>query len=129
MICARCGHPSDAPVGAACPACGHREPAPAWPTAQAQPQWRPQAVIRPELPGASTVLIVSILCATSCCMPAGVLGVLWTEKAKKLWLEGRDAEAEKTLSHAKMMTYGGAAVGLVLGVLVVILQVAVEVMK
>lgn len=128
MTCARCGHVSGAPAGGACPACGHRDPAPApaWPTAGA---WRPQPVLRPELTGASTVLIVSILCATSCCMPAGVVGVLWTEKAKKLWLEGRDAEAEKTLSQAKMMTYGGAAVGLVLGVVVVILQVAVELIK
>lgn len=126
MTCARCGHASGAPGGAACPACGHREPAPAWPTAQAWPQ-RP--VQRPELPGASTVVIVSILCATSCCMPAGVVGVLWTEKAKKLWAEGKDAEAETTLSHARMVSYGGAGVGLVFGIAVVILQVALGIMK
>lgn len=81
------------------------------------------------MPGASTVLIVSILVATSCCMPAGVVGVLWTEKAKKLYAAGQDAEAESTLSTAKLISYGGAAAGLVLGVLFVILQVAVEVMK
>ena len=122
MTCPRCGHSSDAPAGAACPACGHRESAPAWPTAQAA--WPARPVMRPELPGASTVVVVSILCATTCCMPAGILGVLWAEKAKKLWAEGQDAEAESTLSKAWMMSQGAAAVGFVLGADVIIPRVA-----
>lgn len=81
------------------------------------------------MPGASTVVIVSILVASSCCMPAGIVGVLWAEKAKKEYAQGNDAEAESTLTKAKMATYGGAALGFVLGILAVILQVLVDVIK
>jgi hypothetical protein len=62
---------------------------------------------------ANTWFILSILCTLLCCLPAGVVGIIFTNDAKNLAARGDYATAEQKLSTGKV----SVIVGIVLAAL------------
>lgn len=70
-----------------------------------------------------TYLISSILVLLFCCQPAGIMGIIWSEEAKKLHAQGRFDDAQKKLSNAKLALIIGPILGVFFGTIYVVIQV------
>jgi len=99
------------------------QPPPGW---QGQPPagWpAPQ----PGWPGQSepdSHLVWAILCTVLCCLPLGIVSIVYSTKVSGLWAQGRYAEAQAASDSAKKWAIIGAVVGAVSYVIGIVLWFA-----
>jgi hypothetical protein len=92
---------------------------PGWPGQQ--PGWPGQ---QPGWPGRrepDNYLVWAILTTVFCCLPLGIVSIVYSTKVSGLWSQGRYAEAQAASESAKKWAIIAAIVGAVVGVIVVIL--------
>ena len=68
-------------------------------------------------------LVWAILCTVLCCLPLGIVSIVYSTKVSGLWAQGRYAEAQSASDSAKKWAIIGAIVGAVVYVIIVILYV------
>lgn len=95
-----------------------------------QPVWQGQ---QPGLPGQQgswpgqqepdNYLVWAILCTVLCCLPFGIVSIVYSTKVSGLWSQGRYAEAQAASNNAKEWAIIGAIVGAVVAVIGTILYV------
>jgi hypothetical protein len=100
-------------------------PQPGWqgqqpPGWQPQPGWQGQR--EPE-----NYLVWAILCTVLCCLPLGIVSIVYSTKVSGLWAQGRYAEAQAAADNAKKWAIIGAIVGVVAAVIFVILYAIIGV--
>lgn len=99
---------------------GWQGPPPGW---QGQPPagWQGQ---QPGWPGQrepDNYLVWAILTTVLCCLPLGIVSIVYSTKVSGLWSQGRYAEAQAAADSAKKWAIIAAIVGAVIGVIVAIL--------
>ena len=87
------------------PPAGWPSPQPGWP-AQREPD---------------NYLVWAILCTVLCCLPFGIVSIVYSTKVSGLWAQGRYAEAQSASDSAKKWAIIGAIVGGVIYVIIGIL--------
>ena len=87
-------------------------PQPGWPAPQ--PGWQGQ-------PEPDNHLVWAILCTVLCCLPLGIVSIVYSTKVSGLWAQGRYAEAQSAADSAKKWAIIGAIVGGVFYLIVVLL--------
>ncbi|KZS84492.1 CD225/dispanin family protein [Mycobacterium persicum] len=103
---------------------------PGWQGQQPQPGWpAPQPGYAPE---PDNYLVWAILATILCCLPFGIVSIVYSTKVSGLWAQGRYAEAQAASANAKkwaiISAIAGAGIGVIVGVIYVILiAVAVSV--
>ena len=100
---------------------------PAW---QGQPPagWpAPQQAPQPGWPGQGEPdnhLVWAILCTVLCCLPLGIVSIVYSTKVSGLWAQGRYAEAQSAADSAKKWAIIGAVVGVAASAIGVVLWFA-----
>ena len=87
---------------------------PGWPGQQ--PAWQQPAWQQPAWPGRrepDNYLVWAILCTVLCCLPLGIVSIVYSTKVSELWAQGRYAEAQSAADNAKKWAIIGAIVGAV----------------
>ncbi len=87
---------------------GYPAPQPGWP-AQREPD---------------NYLVWGILVTVLCCLPFGIVSIVYSTKVSGLWVQGRYAEAQTAADNAKKWAIIGAVVGVAAYVIGVILWFA-----
>jgi hypothetical protein len=93
---------------------------PGWP-AQQPAGWPGQ---QPGWPGQrepDNYLVWAILTTVLCCLPLGIVSIIYSTKVSGLWSQGRYAEAQAAADSAKKWAIIAAIVGAVIGVITAIL--------
>ncbi|KZS68919.1 hypothetical protein A4G26_00735 [Mycobacterium kansasii] len=96
---------------------------PGWQGQQPQPGWpAPQPGYAPE---PDNYLVWAILATILCCLPFGIVSIVYSTKVSGLWAQGRYAEAQAAAANAKkwaiISAIAGAVIGVIVGVIYVIL--------
>jgi hypothetical protein len=65
-----------------------------------------------------------ILCAVLCCLPLGVVSIVYSSKVSGLWAQGRYAEAQAASDTAKKWAIWGAVAGVIVLIIYGIIAVA-----
>jgi hypothetical protein len=69
-------------------------------------------------------LVWAILCTVLCCLPLGIVSIVYSSRVSGLWVQGRYAEAQTAADNAKKWAIIGAIVGaavyLIIGIVYVI---------
>jgi hypothetical protein len=94
-----------------------------------QPYWQGQqpAGWQPPQPGwqgqrePENYLVWAILCTVLCCLPLGIVSIVYSTKVSGLWVQGRYAEAQAAADNAKKWAIIGAIVGAAVAVIAVVL--------
>ena len=94
-----------------------------------QPYWQGQqpAGWQPPQPGwqgqrePDNYLVWAILCTVLCCLPLGIVSIVYSTKVSGLWVQGRYAEAQAAADNAKKWAIISAIVGAVAAVIGVVL--------
>jgi len=92
---------------------------PGWPGQQ--PGWPGQQPGWPGQRAPDNYLVWAILTTVFCCLPLGIVSIMYSTKVSGLWSQGRYAEAQAAADNAKKWAIISAIVGAVVGVIVVIL--------
>ena len=90
---------------------------------QGQPGWQGQ---QPGWPGQrepDNYLVWAILTTVLCCLPLGIVSIVYSTKVSGLWSQGRYAEAQAAADSAKKWAIIAAIVGAVVGIMIVMLYV------
>lgn len=66
-------------------------------------------------------LVWAILCTVLCCLPLGIVSIVYSTKVSGLWAQGRYAEAQSASDSAKKWAIIGAIVGAVVYVIIGVL--------
>jgi Interferon-induced transmembrane protein len=66
-------------------------------------------------------LVWAILTTVLCCLPLGIVSIIYSTKVSGLWSQGRYAEAQAAADNAKKWAIIAAIVGAVIGVIIAIL--------
>jgi hypothetical protein len=66
-------------------------------------------------------LVWAILCTVLCCLPFGIVSIVYSNKVSGLWSQGRYGEAQEAANNAKKWAIIGAIVGAVAAVIFVVL--------
>jgi hypothetical protein len=82
-----------------------------------QPGWQGQ-------PEPDNYLVWAILCTVLCCLPFGIVSLVYSNKVSGLWTQGRYAEAQVAADTAKKWAIIGAIVGGVVAVIIAVLWVS-----
>jgi hypothetical protein len=116
---------------------GPYEGSPGWqgqqPGWQGYPAQPPQAGWPPPQPGwqgqpePENHLVWAILCTVLCCLPFGIVSLVYSNKVSGLWSQGRYAEAQAAADNAKKWAIIGAIAGGVVAVILVVLWVSLAV--
>jgi hypothetical protein len=69
-------------------------------------------------------LVWAILCTVLCCLPLGIVSIVYSNKVSGLWAQGRYAEAYEASNNAKKWAIIGAVVGAAAAVIGVVLWFA-----
>jgi hypothetical protein len=77
----------------------------------------------PAQPEPDNHLVWGLLCTFLCCVPFGIVSIVYSSKVSGLWSEGRYAEAQSASDNAKKWAIIGAIVGGVFWVAAVLLWV------
>jgi hypothetical protein len=85
---------------------------PGWPAPQ--PGWQGQQ--EPD-----NYLVWAILCTVLCCLPLGIVSIVYSTRVSGLWSQGRYAEAQAAADNAKKWAIIGAIVGAVVYVIAIVL--------
>ena len=96
---------------------------PGWQGQPQQPGWQGQ---QPGWQGQrepDNYLVWAILCTVLCCLPLGIVSIVYSTKVSGLWSQGRYAEAQAAADNAKKWAIISAVVGAVVAVIAVILWV------
>ena len=86
-----------------------------------QPGWPGQQPGWPGQRAPDNYLVWAILTTVFCCLPLGIVSIVYSTKVSGLWSQGRYAEAQAAADNAKKWAIISAIVGAVVGVIVVIL--------
>ncbi|MGN0062679.1 MAG: CD225/dispanin family protein [Nocardioides sp.] len=78
----------------------------------------------PTGPKPANNLVWAILTTLFCCLPAGIVSIVYSVKVDGLWNTGQFAEAEEAAKKAKTWALVSAGVGVVVMVLYILLMVA-----
>ncbi|QUR65966.1 CD225/dispanin family protein [Mycobacterium spongiae] len=96
---------------------------PGWPAQQ--PGWGQQ----PAYPGyqqePDNYLVWAILVTVLCCLPFGIVSIVYSTKVSGLWAQGRFAEAQTASANAKKWAIIGAITGVVLAVIALVIYVLI----
>lgn len=87
----------------------------AWPAPQ--PGWQGQQ--EPE-----NYLVWAILCTVLCCLPFGIVSIVYSNKVSGLWAQGRYPEAQEAANNAKKWAIIGAIVGAAASVIFILIYAA-----
>ncbi|EFG76793.1 hypothetical protein HMPREF0591_3278 [Mycobacterium parascrofulaceum ATCC BAA-614] len=98
---------------------------PGWPGQQ--PGWQAPQPGWPGQPEPENYLVWAILVTVLCCLPFGIVSIVYSTKVSGLWSQGRYAEAQAAADNAKKWAIIGAIAGAVFAVIMVILYVAIGV--
>lgn len=93
---------------------------PGW---QGQQPWQGQQGAWPGQREPDNYLVWAILCTVLCCLPFGIVSIVYSTKVSGLWSQGRYAEAQLASNNAKKWAIIGAIVGAVVAVIGTILYV------
>ncbi|AKN15492.1 hypothetical protein B586_01270 [Mycobacterium haemophilum DSM 44634] len=88
-----------------------------------QPGWPGQQGSWPGQQEPDNYLVWAILCTVLCCLPFGIVSIVYSTKVSGLWSQGRYAEAQAASNNAKKWAIIGAIVGAVVAVIGTILYV------
>jgi hypothetical protein len=91
---------------------------------QGQPGWQGQQPGWPGQPEPDNYLVWAILTTVLCCVPLGIVSIVYSTKVSGLWAQGRYAEAQSAANSAKKWAIIAAITGAVVGVIIGILFVA-----
>jgi hypothetical protein len=69
-------------------------------------------------------LVWGILCTVLCCLPLGIVSIVYSSKVSGLWTQGRYAEAQTAADNAKKWAIWGAVAGVIVAIIYVIIGVA-----
>jgi Interferon-induced transmembrane protein len=97
-------------------------PPPPPPPSEPPPYGAPQAGYPAQQPDSN--LVWGILCAVLCCLPFGIVSIVYAAKVSGLWTQGRYAEAQKASADAKKWAIWGAVAGVIVGIIYGIIAVA-----
>jgi drug/metabolite transporter (DMT)-like permease len=67
-------------------------------------------------------LVWGILCAVLCCLPFGVVSIVYSSKVSGLWMQERYAEAQAAADNAKKWAIWGAVAGVVVGIIYAVIM-------
>ena len=83
------------------------------PPSQPPPYGAPQGGYSVQQPDSN--LVWGILCAVLCCLPFGIVSIVYASKVSGLWTQGRYDEAQKASADAKKWAIWGAVAGVIVG--------------
>lgn len=92
------------------------------PPPQQPPYGAPQGGYPAQQPDSN--LVWGILCAVLCCLPLGIVSIVYASKVSGLWTQGRYAEAQEASANAKKWAIWGAVAGVIVGIIYAIIAVA-----
>jgi len=69
-------------------------------------------------------LVWGILSTVLCCLPLGIVSIVYAGKVSGLWAQGRYAEAQEASANAKKWAIWGAVAGVIVGIIYGIIAVA-----
>ena len=90
-------------------------------TVCAAPYGAPQGGYPTQQPDSN--LVWGIL-AVLCCLPFGIVSIIYASKVSGLWAQGRYAEAQEASDDAKKWAIWGAVAGVIVGIIYAIIAVA-----
>ena len=96
---------------------------PGWP-GQQHAGWPAQQPGWPAQREPDNYLVWAILCTVLCCIPFGIVSIVYATRVSGLWAEGRYAEAQTASDNAKKWAIIGAVVGVAAYVIGVVLWFA-----
>jgi Interferon-induced transmembrane protein len=82
-------------------------------------RWLPPPAQQP-----NSNLVWGILCTVLCCLPLGIVSIVYASKVSGLWTQGRYAEAQAASDNAKKWAIWGAVAGVIIGIIYAIIAVA-----
>ncbi len=93
-----------------------------------QPGWPAQQPAWGQPPGyqqePDNYLVWAILCTVLCCLPFGIVSIVYATKVSGLWAQGRYAEAQAASANAKKWAIIGAITAVVAAVIFTVLYIA-----
>jgi hypothetical protein len=89
-----------------------------------QPGWPAQQPGWPAQREPDNYLVWAILCTVLCCLPLGIVSIVYSTRVSGLYAQGRYAEAQTASDNAKKWAIIGAVVGAVTYVIGVVLWFA-----
>jgi interferon-induced transmembrane protein len=98
-------------------------PPPGWPGQQPgqQPGWPAQQPGWQGQQEPNNYLVWAILCTVLCCLPFGIVSIVYSTRVSGLWAQGRYPEAQAAADSAKKWAIIGAIVGAVVYVIAIVL--------
>ena len=69
-------------------------------------------------------LVWGILSTVLCCLPLGIVSIVYASKVSGLWAQGRYAEAQEASANAKKWAIWGGVAGVIVGIIYGIIAVA-----
>jgi Interferon-induced transmembrane protein len=69
-------------------------------------------------------LVWGILSTVLCCLPLGIVSIVYASKVSGLWAQGRYAEAQEASANAKKWAIWGAVAGVIVGIIYGIIAAA-----
>jgi Interferon-induced transmembrane protein len=97
-------------------------PPPPSPPPQPPPYGAPEGGYPAQQPDSN--LVWGILCTVLCCLPLGIVSIVYASKVSGLWAQGRYAEAQAASANAKKWAIWGAVAGVIVGIIYAIIAVA-----
>lgn len=70
-------------------------------------------------------LVWAILCTVFCCLPLGIVSIIYASKVKERWAQGDYQGAQEAADDAKKWAIWGAASAVILGILYVLFVVVI----
>jgi hypothetical protein len=75
-------------------------------------------------PAPDNYLVWAILCTVLCCLPFGIVSLVYSTKVSGLWAQGQYGEAQAAAANAKKWAIIGAIVGPIVSVIFVVIYIA-----
>jgi ABC-type sulfate transport system permease component len=92
------------------------------PPAQPPPYGVPQGSYPTHQPDSN--LVWGILATVLCCLPLGIVSIVYASKVSGLWAQGRYPEAQEASTNAKKWAIWSAVAGVIFGIIYAIIAVA-----
>ncbi|BBX98693.1 CD225/dispanin family protein [Mycobacterium lacus] len=96
---------------------------PGWPAQQ--PGWQAQQPIYGGQPEPDNYLVWAILVTVLCCLPFGIVSIVYSTRVSGLWSQGRYAEAQAASANAKKWAIIGAITGAVVAAIFAVLYIVI----
>jgi Interferon-induced transmembrane protein len=97
-------------------------PPPPSPPPQPPPYGAPEGGYPAQQPDSN--LVWGILCTVLCCLPFGIVSIVYASKVSGLWTQGRYPEAQVAAANAKKWAIWGAVAGVVVGIIYTVIAFA-----